>query len=204
MRSMILTLVALTMCSGVAFAHGDVKHEEAAKPGDVKPASADMKKMAPAPEMEMLKKMAGTFTVTEKIEPGPMSPKGGEGKGTAVFTNGPGGVSIMNYKSTGPMGKFEGMEVLTWDASAKAYKSFWVDNHDVSGSISMGKVEGDKVVFTGESMGHDGKAMSMRRTVTHTSPTEWTMVMEGSTDGGTTWMKHLTVTGKKKGGKAGG
>lgn len=197
--SITMTLVAM-MCSGVAFAHGDAKHGEPAKT-DTKPAG-EMKAAAPAPELLGLKKMNGTWTVTEKMEPGPMSPKGGEGKGTAVYTSGPGGVSIMNYKSTGSMGKFEGMEVLTWDAKASVYKSYWVDNHDVSGSLSTGRMEGDKIVFTGESVGPDGKAMTMRRTMTHTSPTEWVMVMEGSTDGGTTWTKHLTVTGKKKNGKS--
>lgn len=208
MRSipMTMTLVAMTVCSSVAFAHGDAKHGEAAKT-DAKTAEAakpagDMKPAAPSVELLGLKKMNGTWAVTEKMEPSPMAPKGGEGKGTAVITSGPGGVSIMNYKSTGAMGKFEGMEVLTWDRAAGVYKSFWVDSHDVAGSTSTGKMEGDKLVFTGETVGPDGKAMSMRRTVTHTSPSEWTMVMEGSTDGGTTWTKHLTVTGKKKSGKS--
>jgi len=56
----------------------------------------------PAPEMQKLSKIVvGTWSTTEKHEPSPWAPKGATGKGTAVFKNGPGGLSVIEeYKSS--------------------------------------------------------------------------------------------------------
>jgi len=65
----------------------------------------------PSPEMQKLSKMVvGTWNFTEKQEPSPWAPKGATGKGTAVFKNGPGGLSVIqDYKSSGGMEASPGM-----------------------------------------------------------------------------------------------
>jgi hypothetical protein len=49
------------------------------------------------------------------------------GKNTGLYTSklGPGGNSLMNaFHSQGPVGDFEGLMVMTWDAREKAYKAY--------------------------------------------------------------------------------
>src|SRR5579864_5520520 len=85
---------------------GDMKHDHAAM--DKAPAMPAVK---PAPEITRLIKMfSGTWTAAEKVEPGPMAPKGASATGTATFRPGPGGMSLIEeYDSPhGSMGPFHG------------------------------------------------------------------------------------------------
>ena len=64
--------------------------------------------------MQKLSKMVvGTWSSAEKQEPSPWAPKGATGRGTAVFKNGPGGLSVIqDYKSSSGMGSFAGSRGL--------------------------------------------------------------------------------------------
>src|SRR6266487_5372372 len=72
-----------------------------------------------AAEMERLKFYLGEWDYTETYPNG--------AKNTGVYTSkpGPGGNSLINtFHSQGPVGDFEGLLVMTWDAKEKMYKEY--------------------------------------------------------------------------------
>jgi hypothetical protein len=105
----------------------------------------------PTTEMLRLSKLyVGTWDYTEKY------PKrdGSEGpRNTGVYTSelGPGGNSIINhFHSHGPVGDFDGMLVMTWDATDKVYKQY-VFGSDFPGAVlEKGTWEGDTLEFRGD------------------------------------------------------
>ena len=79
----------------------------------------------PTPEMQRLAKLyVGTWDYTETYPKSTFAPAGGQNTGVYTSELGPGGNSLINrFHSRGPVGDFEGMLVMTWDAKEKAYKS---------------------------------------------------------------------------------
>lgn len=149
------------------------------------PEQMAMQMPAPAPEMtKLIKQLSGSWTVSEKQFPSPMMPKGGTGKGTAVLTPGPGGLSLVEkYHSVGAMGSFNGMGVFWWDPKVQAYRGTWCDSMTPTGCDNGGttKWEGDKLVGTMEGeMG--GKKMMTRFTYSDWKPNSFSMTMEGGAD----------------------
>ena len=68
-----------------------------------------------AAEMGRLKFYLGEWDYTETY------PKGGKNMGVYTGKLGPGGNSLINtFHSQGPVGDFEGLLVLTWDAKRKS------------------------------------------------------------------------------------
>jgi hypothetical protein len=109
-----------------------------------KPAAAPAAKPGAA-EMERLKFYLGEWDYTETY------PKGG--KNTGVYTSklGPGGNSLINtFHSQGPVGDFEGLLVMTWDAREKAYKAYVFGNDFPGALVETGAFEGDALVFRSE------------------------------------------------------
>jgi hypothetical protein len=142
----------------------------------------------PSPEMEKLSKMVvGTWNTTEKHEPSPWAPKGATGKGTVVFKNGPGGLSLVqDYKSSSSMGSFAGHGVMWWDAKVGGYQGVWCDSMTPAGcQISKGitKWEGNNLVGTDESE-MMGQKMAMKESWTDITPDSFTFVMDGGPPGG--------------------
>jgi hypothetical protein len=96
-----------------------------------------------APEMERLKFYVGVWDYTETY------PK----ENTVVYTSklGPGGNSLINtFHSTGPVGDFEGLLILTWDANEKAYKAYAFGNDFPGAIVETGQFEGDALVYRSE------------------------------------------------------
>ncbi len=190
------SVMALAVC--VAISTIGMAQEKAASGGKkaAKPAApAEAKKAAqpagppvpkPSPEMQKLTKMmVGTWDTAEKMEP-MMGMPASEGKGKAVFTRGPGGLSlIQNYNSQGSMGKFSGHGISYWDEKAKAYTGMWCDSMTPGGcaNAGMSKWEGDKLVGTME-MDMGGKKETMRMTYSDIKPDSMLFTMESSEDGG--------------------
>jgi Protein of unknown function (DUF1579) len=142
----------------------------------------------PSPEMQKLSKMVvGTWNTTEKQEPSPWAPKGATGKGTAVFKNGPGGLSVVqDYKSSGGMGSFAGHGVMWWDAKAGGYKGVWCDSMTPAGcepGKGVAKWDGNNLVGTDESE-MMGQKIAMKETWSDITPTSFTLTMEGGPPGG--------------------
>jgi hypothetical protein len=171
---------------------GAAKPAEKAKPTEKKTGGeagqAGMPMAKPSPEMQKLSKMVvGTWSTTEKQEPSPWAPKGATGKGTAVFKNGPGGLSVVqHYKSSGGMGSFAGHGVMWWDAKAGGYKGVWCDSMTPTGcepSKGVAKWEGNNLVGTDEAE-MAGQKIAMKETWTDIAPDSFTFVMDGGPPGG--------------------
>jgi hypothetical protein len=87
---------------------------------------------APAarPEMHKLfRAFLGRWTVKETFERNEFSPGGGERTGTARFTVGSGGSSLIeDYHSNGSAGRLDFLAVMWWDPGARTYRVFTCTN----------------------------------------------------------------------------
>jgi hypothetical protein len=117
-----------------------------------------------AAEMERLKFYLGEWDYTETY------PKGGKNTGVYASKLGPGGNSLINtFHSQGPVGDFEGLLVLTWDAKEKTYKEFVFGNDFPGALVETGVFEGNDLVFRTEiSMG--GALLKLRNVTRVTAP----------------------------------
>jgi hypothetical protein len=91
--------------------------------------------------MERLKSYVGEWDYTETY------PRAG--KNTGVYTSklAPGGSSLINtFHSTGPVGDFEGLLILTWDTNEKAYQAYAFGNEFPGAIVETGQFEGDALV----------------------------------------------------------
>jgi len=115
----------------------------------------DAKTASPAkatPEMDRLKGLyLGTRDYSETYQKTPFYPQGGSDSGIYASELGPGGNSIVNrFHSSGPLGEFEGLLVITWDPKDNAYKSYVFGNDFPGCIVQTGKFEDDALVFRSE------------------------------------------------------
>src|SRR5262249_454053 len=132
--------------------------------------------------MERLIKMwAGHWTTVEIFEPSTEMPQGKRDKGAETMRSGPGGLSLIgDYESHGA---HFGHLVVTWIPAEKVYKSYSTDLSQPGVSVSTGKWEGDKLVFT--SMDEStGKKLELRDTYSDITPTSFTDTLETGPAGG--------------------
>jgi uncharacterized protein DUF1579 len=118
-----------------------------------------------AVEMERLKFYLGEWDHTETY------PKNGA-KNTGVYTSklGPGGNSLINtFHSQGPVGDFEGLLILTWDAREKAYKAYAFGNNFPGALVETGQFEDDALVYRSE-LSLPGGAVKLRNVTRVTGP----------------------------------
>jgi uncharacterized protein YecT (DUF1311 family) len=151
-------------------------------------AQTDLSK--PAPEMERLITMwTGHWTTVEQFEPSAEMPKGKQDKGAETMRPGPGGLSLIgDYESHGAL---FGHMVVTWIPKEKIYKSYWHDLSQPGVSISTGRWEGDKLVFTSVDES-SGTKLEVRDTYSDITPTSFTDTLEAGPPGGP-MKKILTV-----------
>jgi hypothetical protein len=188
MNKAVMCLVLL-MCVAAA-AQEKPKSSGMAKPAEKKTegGQTSMPMAKPSPEMQKLSKMVvGTWTTSEKMEPGPWAPTGGTGKGTAVFKNGPGALSLVqDYKSSSGMGSFVGHGVMWWDAQAGGYKGIWCDSMTPVGcSVNKGiaKWDGNNLVGSDESE-MMGQKVATKNTWTDITPNSFTFTIDAGPPGG--------------------
>jgi hypothetical protein len=123
-----------------------------------------------AAEMERLKFYLGEWDYTETYPKSAFAPNGG--KNTGVYTSklGPGGNSLINtFHSQGPVGDFEGLLVMTWDAKEKAYKAYVFGNDFPGAVVETGQFEGDALVYRSE-FSAGGVTMKLRNVTRVTGP----------------------------------
>jgi hypothetical protein len=136
-----------------------------------KPAPATAQAAKPgAAEMDRLKFYLGEWDYTETYPKSAFSPNGG--KNTGVYTSklGPGGQSLINtFHSQGPVGDFEGLLVMTWDAREKAYKAYVFGNDFPGALVETGQFEGDALVFRSE-FPMEGASIKLRNVTRVTGP----------------------------------
>jgi hypothetical protein len=155
---------------------------------------------APAPEFEKIAKLfMGRWRVTEKHEPSPWLANGGQGAGMETVTFGPGRISLIaDYRSSGPMGPFQGHAIFTWDGQAKIYRSAWTDNLGGMLSIRTGKFEGNDLIMTGTD-NINGQMTDFRESYTNFSNDGFTFAMDMSPAGKKEWKRTMTITYSKLG-----
>ena len=136
-----------------------------------KPAPAAAQAAKPgAAEMDRLKFYLGEWDYTETYPKSASYPGGG--KNTGVYTSklGPGGNSLINtFHSQGPVGDFEGLLVMTWDAREKAYKAYVFGNDFPGALVETGQFEGDALVFRSE-FPMEGATVKLRNVTRVTGP----------------------------------
>jgi hypothetical protein len=106
-----------------------------------------------AAEMERLKFYVGEWDYMETYANG--------AKNTGVYTSklGPGGNSLINtFHSQGPVGDFEGVLVMTWDAKENAYKEYVFGNDAPGATVETGQFEDGALVYRLEMSARGGTA----------------------------------------------
>lgn len=145
-----LLIGILSFCCAAGAARVSSPQPPAVGNGQEKSASGG----APHPgvaEMERLKFYLGEWDYTENYPKSAMAPNGGSNTGVYLSKLGPGGMSLLNsFHSKGPVGEFEGMLVITWDAREKAYKQYAFGSDFPGAIVETGAFEGDALVFRGE------------------------------------------------------
>ena len=134
-----------------------------------KPAAAQAAKPGIA-EMERLKFYVGEWDYTETYPKSPFAANGGKNTGVYSSKLGPGGQSIVNsFHSQGPVGDFEGLIVMTWDAREKAYKAYVFGNGIPGAVVETGQFEGDALVYRFE-FPVEGGSVKLRNVTRVTGP----------------------------------
>jgi hypothetical protein len=135
----LVAAILLTSAAAILFARNSAAQEE-------KPPAL------PVAEMQRLSKLyAGRWEYTETYPKSAFSPNGGVNTGVYTSELGPGGNSIINrFHSKGPVGEFEGVMVMTWDAKEKAYKAYVFGDSFPGAVVETGQWEEDTLVYRSE------------------------------------------------------
>jgi hypothetical protein len=121
-------------------------------------------------EMERLKFYLGEWDYTETYPKSGFSPNGGKNTGVYSSKLGPGGQSLVNsFHSQGPVGDFEGLIVMTWDAREKAYKAYVFGNGIPGAIVETGQFEDDTLVYRFE-FPVEGGSVKLRNVTRVTGP----------------------------------
>jgi hypothetical protein len=88
---------------------------------------------------KLFRTFVGDWAVVETFQQNEFFPKGGERKGTARFSVGTGGTSLIeDYHSDGSAGKLDFLMVIWWNAPERVYQVFTCSN----GSDNAGELRG--------------------------------------------------------------
>src|SRR6266404_5815933 len=137
------------------------RQEKMAEKPAVKPGAA---------EMERLKFYLGEWDYTETYPKSAFAPNGGKNTGPYTSKLGPGGNSLINtFHSQGPVGDFEGLLVMAWDAKEKTYKEYVFSGDFPGALVETGQFEGDALVYRTE-MAAQGATVKLRNVTRLTSP----------------------------------
>jgi hypothetical protein len=148
-------------------------------------AQAQMGPPTPAPELKKLDFLAGNWTSSGDMKPGPGMP-GGKFSFTSHAEWMDGNFFLVEHSDMdlGPMGKGKELAILGYDSNKKVY-TYNAFNSMGEAETSTGTVNGDTWTWTSdEHMG--GMTMKGRFTMKVLSPTSYTMKFELSQDG-TNW-----------------
>jgi len=166
-RKLVFSIMFALMMLAAAVTMAGRQEKTAEKPAAIPTAPAAKPGVA---EMERLKFYLGEWDYTETYPKSAFSPNGG--KNTGVYTSklGPGGNSLINtFHSQGPVGDFEGLLVMTWDAREKAYKAYVFGNGFPGAVVETGQFEDDALVYRFEFQGGGG-AVKLRNVTRVTGP----------------------------------
>ena len=187
MKSLRIVLAALAVClSLTAIATAEEKTESA------------MPEMGAPKEIKELSWLVGTWDVIMKTKWDPNATDWAEEKGTATYSYAVDSSAIMMHYQGMTMGMpFKGLMVQTYDRETKMWQSSWVDNFGARQVLYTGNRANGKTVLTGEDM-MQGQKMTTRIMTFNESPTKFEWSMEGSIDGGKTFMTSATAVYTKR------
>jgi hypothetical protein len=199
------TLISLAVCFALFLGYASASPAQTAKKPGEKPAPAAMSApgaagmtMKPAPEMEKVKWMVGTWQCTGKAMASPMGPEHPvEATVTSEMTlDGFWNLSHYREKKTAqnPM-PISGDEYWSYDTAEKMWDRVSVDNMGGWSTATAKGWDKGKIVWMGEGM-MGGQKMKNRDTFTEKSPREIDYVGEiGTPDG--KWAAAWQATCKK-------
>ena len=159
-----------------------------------KPAAAPMPQ--PGAEHKRLQALAGEWEGEEQISPSPWGP-GGKATGRYSYRAGVDGFFLIQDYVEEKDGRivFRGHGVYGWDAKDKMYTWYWVDSMgQVPPAPSRGRWEGDSLIFESTNP-PDGRG---RYTHRFEGPDTYHFKLEGSSDGGKTFMTFMEGTYHRK------
>lgn len=157
-----------------------------------------MPEMGAPKEIKELSWLVGTWDVVMKTKWDPNATDWAEEKGTATYSYAVDSSAIMMHYQGMTMGmSFKGLMVQTFDRETKMWQSSWVDNFSARLVLYTGTRAKGKTVLTGEDL-MQGQKMTTRMTTFNESPTKFEWSMEGSIDGGKTFMTSATAVYTKR------
>jgi hypothetical protein len=166
-RKRIVSMISATFMLGAAMALAARQEKTAAKPAAASPTAAAKRGAA---EMERLRFYLGEWDYTETYPKSAAYPDGGKNTGVYTSKPGPGGNSLINaFHSQGPVGDFEGLLIITWDAREKAYKAYVFGNDFPGALVETGQFDGDALVFHSE-FPMEGAAIKLRNVTRVSGP----------------------------------
>jgi Protein of unknown function (DUF1579) len=151
----------------------------------------------PAPEIENLAFLVGTWDANDTYEKSRFAPNGGTGSGVYRSVRGPGGFSILtDYHYTGPQGESSGHQILTWDPKQGHYVGYVVTSTS-PGSITLtGNWEGVELVLNGEFEAH-AMLVRFKEVFSEIAPATMMLRQYNSTDGAPAQLFGTTKFTKK-------
>jgi len=135
-----------------------------------------------APQAGELRQLLGTWKAAVSVWD-PSSPAVITGTSAVSFRPGPGENSIvMTVNGEGPQAAYAGMGILGWDANENVYKMLWTDNSEPGLGFSIGKKDGENIVFAGEIL-KAGMKVKYKDVISDRTPTSltWSAYLDDGT-----------------------
>lgn len=149
--------------------------------------------MKPAPQMDQLAKMAGTWKCDGTADPTQVS-AGGKFKATTKTTkdlNGHWYAMRYEEQKSKDHPAYTMLAHFGWDASSNQFVQFAADDYGGWQHLTGPGWENDKLVWTGDGA-MMGQKVRFTQTMTRKSDREMDVTTEAQMDGGQRWSMHLT------------
>jgi hypothetical protein len=142
--------------------------------------------LEPSPEVKkLLQSFAGDWSVSENFEIS-ATKQGRTRQGVCRIKAAPGFSMLEDCRTNGSAGELRFLAVLWWDPKADAYQFFTCANHDGCVVRGTARWQGDDLVNTWEEE-DKGKKVAYRDSFVNITPSSFTLVSEGISDGTSVW-----------------
>jgi hypothetical protein len=142
---------------------------------------------------KLLRSFEGSWNVFESFRRGEFFPKGGNRRGTAKITAGPGRLSLVeDYHSNGSAGELDLLAVIWWDSAAQVYRPLICANGG-DGCVARGTArwQGNRLINDYDEV-IGGRKRKMRDTFSDITPNSFTLVAAVFTEG-SEWQPLITT-----------
>ncbi len=182
-----LVLISSFLCLPVYAQDQHISNAERPNRSAVAPAPA----VALSPEIEELRRLVGTWSTHEVLEPSAQLPVGATYVGTVRISPGPGGSSIvLDHHSEGALGSYAAQGMIGWNPAEKVYRLAWADSTAPGITFESGSKDGAALVFRGEGT-LMGRKIAIREVIDEITPDSFTLTIYG--DAGAGEKKRMTI-----------